>query len=102
MSTSKFTGTVQRKLLNAGSKSEREATVLDTGDGGVFELRVKGGNPFHTPELEPFIGRRVSVEAYLSAPGSGTLQSALFIDKISDITVLGPPPKPPRWSQPRP
>ena len=90
----KFIGTIRHAFLYAGSKSGHDATVLDIGDiGNIVELHVNGGNPFHDPALDPFVGKRVSVEGNLSAPGNGPLRSALFINKVSDITVLGPPPR---------
>lgn len=52
-------GTVGRSAFAAGSKSEREAIYLDTDAGERYLLRLAGGNAFHDPALEPFVGQRV-------------------------------------------
>ena len=55
-------GTVARRVVAAGSKSEREAVVLDTGD-ATLVLRRQGANPFETdPELDGLVGRRIRAE----------------------------------------
>ena len=54
-------GTVGRRLVAPGSKSEREAVVLETGD-AWFVLRRAGGNPFRDPELEGLVGKRIRAE----------------------------------------
>jgi hypothetical protein len=37
--------------------------VIDKGYGDyTFKLRMQGGNPFHDPTLDPFVGKRVMVE----------------------------------------
>jgi len=52
------TGQVIRKSFAAGSKSERPAVMLETGD-GEYVLRIQGGNPFHDPRLEELVGKRI-------------------------------------------
>jgi hypothetical protein len=52
---------VVRRLVAAGSKSEREAVVLQT-DQGDYILRRTGGNPFADPELDALVGKRISAE----------------------------------------
>jgi hypothetical protein len=91
------TGVVRRQLVNKGSKSEHNAVVLDCGDGHPVPLRVKGGNPFHDPALDPFVGMRVTLEGVAL---SGV--HAILVDNVSDITVLGPPGRPARPSGPKP
>jgi hypothetical protein len=83
-----YTGTVERKRINVGSKSERDAIVimLDDHQAPAFELRT-GKNPFKVDkDLEPFVGKRVRVKGI---KGSGVL--ALFVDSVSDISVIIPP-----------
>jgi hypothetical protein len=84
-----LTGTVERRRINIGSKSERDAIVimLDNHQAPHFELRIKGQHPFEVhKDLEGFVGKRVSVTGTL---GSGVL--ALFVDKLTDIAVITTP-----------
>jgi hypothetical protein len=55
-------GTVRKRLVAPGSKSEREAVVLET-DAGSYVLRRRGGNPFRDPELEKLVGKRIRAHA---------------------------------------
>jgi len=52
-------GTVKRKLVRRGSKSEHEALVLVTAE-GEYKLRRIGGNPFRDETLAELEGRRIS------------------------------------------
>jgi hypothetical protein len=54
-----FTGTVVKAAFAPGSKSEREAVMLDTGSERLV-LRQKGGNAFRDPALEALVGRRIT------------------------------------------
>jgi len=54
-------GTVARRLVAPGSKSEREAVVLESEEGDLI-LRREGGNPFRDPELERLVGRRIRAQ----------------------------------------
>ena len=54
----RYEGLVVRKRVGAGSKSDREAVVLQTGDGDLV-LRREGGNAFADPELDKLVGRRI-------------------------------------------
>ena len=54
-----FTGTVVKACFAPGSKSEREAVMLDTGSERLV-LRQKGGNAFRDPALEALVGRRIT------------------------------------------
>ena len=54
-----FKGTVVKAPFAPGSKSEREAVMLDTGHERLV-LRQKGGNAFRDPELEALVGRRIT------------------------------------------
>jgi hypothetical protein len=51
-------GTVTQALVSPGSKSERQAVVLDT-DGQRFILRRPGGNPFQDSVLDSLVGKRL-------------------------------------------
>ena len=59
MSRREVRGTVGRSAFGTGSKSERAAVYLDTDEGERYVLRLAGGNAFHDPALEPYIGQRV-------------------------------------------
>jgi hypothetical protein len=54
----RYEGLVVRKRFGEGSKSEREAVVLRTGDEELV-LRREGGNAFSDPALDELIGRRI-------------------------------------------
>lgn len=58
MATAKFTGKVVKKRLSRGSKSERDALVLEAKDGELV-LRRRGGNPFHDEVLDRLVGKRI-------------------------------------------
>ncbi len=51
-------GTVTQTLVSPGSKSERQAVVLDT-DGQRYVLRRLGGNPFQDAVLESLVGKHL-------------------------------------------
>lgn len=53
-----FIGTVTKRTFAQGSKSEREAIRLDTGEGS-FVLRRVDGNPLFDPELEKLVGKTI-------------------------------------------
>ena len=57
----RLTGQVVKKPFGTGSKSEREAIMLETEE-GLYALRRQGGNPFHDPELEKLVGKTIEVE----------------------------------------
>ena len=57
----KLTGTVVRRRVNAGSKSERVAVLL-VGDHGEIVLRREGGNAFKDPALDELEGKRIEAE----------------------------------------
>jgi len=80
-------GTVELAPLNQGSKSEHKAFVLRPDIGGpLLPIRVKGVNPFYDKNLEEFLGKRVTIEGVI---GSG--KPGLFVEKLSDITIIDPP-----------
>jgi hypothetical protein len=47
-----------RKRFGAGSKSDREAVVLQTDDDELV-LRREGGNAFSDPALDELVGHRI-------------------------------------------
>jgi hypothetical protein len=57
----RLTGTVVRKTVSGGSKSEHEAVVLCAPD-GEYVLRRAGGNAFSDPELDRLVGASISAE----------------------------------------
>jgi hypothetical protein len=53
----RYEGVVVRKRVAAGSKSDREAVVLEAGEDLV--LRIRGGNAFADPRLDALVGKRI-------------------------------------------
>jgi hypothetical protein len=60
MTSLQHSGRVTVQRVASGSKSERDAVVLDT-DGHNYILRRQGGNPFRDPALERLVGKTVAV-----------------------------------------
>ncbi len=71
-------GTVARRDVGAGSKSEHVAVVIDAGD-GFYLLRRRGGNVFADPALDLLVGHRVRLE--------GTAMTTTFV--IDRAVILG-------------
>jgi hypothetical protein len=65
-----FTGRVVKEVFGKGSKSERDAVMIETSN-GKYVLRRKGGNPFSDPELDRLIGKRIR--------GNGVLTGSTLI-----------------------
>ena len=61
----RFLGTVTRKRIRSGSKSEHEAMVLTTAGGASYKLRRPGGNPFWDEKLAELEGEVISGEGEL-------------------------------------
>jgi hypothetical protein len=59
-----FSGEVVCQPVSSGSKSERDAVALVTGD-TTYVLRRPGGNPFRDPELDALVGKHVTVHGEL-------------------------------------
>ena len=55
------TGNVIRKRIAIGSKSERDAVLLQTGD-QEYVLRIVGANPFQDPRLDALVGKRICAQ----------------------------------------
>jgi hypothetical protein len=53
-------GIVTQAVVSPGSKSERQAVVLDTDD-QRYVLRRRGGNPFKDTVLDSLVGKRLRV-----------------------------------------
>lgn len=52
------TGKVITKPVATGSKSARQAVMLQTAD-NEFVLRIQGGNPFQDNRLEQLVGKQI-------------------------------------------
>jgi hypothetical protein len=57
-----LTGKVSRAWVHIGSKSEREAVVIETSDGQQYVLRRQGGPAFDDPALDELVGLSLEVE----------------------------------------
>ncbi|MHA3772701.1 hypothetical protein ACXR0O_14300 [Verrucomicrobiota bacterium sgz303538] len=73
-----FTGTVVKKPFAPASKSAHEAVWLST-EQGEFKLEREEGNPFHDPELEALVGKRITCTGKLIG----------YLLRIRDWKVLG-------------
>ncbi len=60
-----LTGQVVKKPFATGSKSEREAVMLET-EQGQYVLRRQGGNPFQDRELEKLVGKKIEVDGKIT------------------------------------
>ena len=58
MQSATYSGSVVKRRFGQGSKSERDAVFLVTGDRD-YVLRRQGGNPYHDPDLERLVGKKV-------------------------------------------
>ncbi len=86
----RITGIITSETLGGSSKSAGRVThKIDCGDGFPRPLCLKGGNAMHEKSFDAFVGKRVTLEGI---EGSGV--PFIFVEKISDITVLGPPGRP--------
>jgi len=65
-----ISGRVIKKTVGKGSKSERNAVLLDTGE-AKFVLRRQGANPFSDPVLDAYVGKTIR--------GVGNLTGYTFI-----------------------
>jgi hypothetical protein len=57
-----YFGRVKRVRIAAGSRSERDAVVLETSEDGALVLRRPGAHPFHDPDLEALVGKQLQAE----------------------------------------
>jgi hypothetical protein len=58
----RLSGTVIRKPVAVGSKSERAAVVLRTQEGGEYILRRRGGNAFSDAQLDKLVGSSIAAD----------------------------------------
>ncbi|MDQ3254977.1 MAG: hypothetical protein M3R15_13915 [Acidobacteriota bacterium] len=58
-------GQVVKKLYAVGSKSEHQATFLETPT-GTYILRRRDGNPFYDPELEKLVEKAIRCTGVLT------------------------------------
>ena len=58
-------GRVIKAKTGTGSKSEHNATMLET-DKGTFVLRRQGGHPFSDPELDTLVGTTIRCQGILT------------------------------------
>ncbi|MBB2486957.1 hypothetical protein H5407_17140 [Mitsuaria sp. WAJ17] len=58
-----WTGVLERRLLAAGSKSERQGLVLRLDGGQVLPVRRLGGNDYRDEALQALLGQRLQVQA---------------------------------------
>ena len=77
VSVNKLRGRVSRGDYAKGSKSERDAVFIDTGD-GRFLLRRKGGPVFADADLERHVGHTVECDGFL-------VGSTLLADRIEHV-----------------
>ena len=54
----RYEGLVVKKRFGAGSKSDREAVILETDDEDLV-LRREGGNAFSDSKLDELVGHRI-------------------------------------------
>ena len=59
-----YVGRVVKRPFATGSKSERNAVMLET-PAGTYVLRRRGGNAFHDAELDALVGQKISAEGAL-------------------------------------
>jgi hypothetical protein len=64
--TKRLTGTVERKRIAAGSKSDHVGVVLRTERGGEYVLRRSGGNPFRDEALEELVGKKITGDGFVA------------------------------------
>ena len=73
----RFRGKVVSKLTSKGSKSERMAVQLDTGD-ELYILRRRGGNPFRDEVLEELVGKTIEARGRLRG-------QTLFLEEWNEV-----------------
>ncbi len=93
-----FSGTLKSIVVNAGSKSEHTAVVLEQADGTWHRIRVIGDNPFQANEaLKAHVGQSATVTGEMKF-------GVLTISGLKDVTIIDPaaPVKKPRGKGPKP
>jgi len=77
MQTATYSGSVVKRPFAKGSKSERDAIFLVTSEGD-YVLRRQGGNPYHDPDLERLVGKKIRCTGILTG----------YTLLVSEFTVL--------------
>lgn len=62
-SAKKYSGKVIKEIVSPGSKSERSAVQLDTGDRKLL-LRRKGGHPLNDEVMEELVGQSIKCQGF--------------------------------------
>ncbi|GHF25798.1 hypothetical protein GCM10010218_03120 [Streptomyces mashuensis] len=63
MATRRLRGRLSYERVDVGSKSERDALVLHTGDDHAYVVRLPGANPFQaSDDVSHLAGREVEAE----------------------------------------
>ena len=75
-------GTVARRHVGTGSKSERDAVVIDAGD-VTYLLRSRDGNAFDDPALDPLVGHRSRAQGRLVQAGGDDKLSPNFAIQLN-------------------
>lgn len=75
-----FSGRIEKKLIFKGSKSEREAVLLVTGDRDLL-LVLKGASPFDYMTFDSYIGHEVTI--------TGDYRDGrLIVEDLSKVTIV--------------
>ena len=75
-------GTIERRVIAAGTKSERSAVILVSPD-GEFILRRAQANPFVDDTLESLVGHRVSCEGVMLAGSTFEARTVKRLDELA-------------------
>ncbi len=62
----RLSGSVIRKAVAQGSKSEHDAVILRTPDGGEYILRRRGGNAFRDEQLDRLVGSSITADGIVA------------------------------------
>lgn len=65
MNREQLTGDVVKEPIGQGSKSERDAVLLLTGE-KRYVLRRQGGNAFQDPALDRLVGKRIQGSGFVT------------------------------------
>jgi hypothetical protein len=80
--TATITGTVSRRRIAAGSKSDRIGVVLQDETGQTYALRRAGGNPFSDAALDKLVGKTIT--------GTGVVSGRSFIMNRWEVNSAEP------------
>lgn len=57
-------GTIEKRLVNKGTKSEHRGCILTTDDGEKHQIRYRDENSFELEYTSLFVGKRVEVAGF--------------------------------------